>query len=682
MNSKIIKNVKQKSINYFLKNRYNLIIILLFISIQSYCQTRITGFVYDKSNSKPLAYCNVLVKGTSRGCITNEDGKFELLVDVNNDILKISYLSYKTIIIPASSLLSNSKVYMYSDVFHLKEVTIKSNNDYLYELVDNCRKKNSITPSIKSKAYFSIETETQKSPVEVIECYYNAEIENNSVKEITIKNGRIGLASLNNSYFLNLSTSYMLKSYDIFNISSLNLYSNPLQLNKKLLKKLYNLNLVSISGTDKNIYQIIFTPKKSKSELFKGEIWFEKNTFNIIKFILTEKNLSKYPLSPINPNHKNDSICLTLSYSFINDNSINRLDFINFNYSLIYNNEVSSKIYNSNGVLYFYDKDNLFYPPKFIENNSFNDYDKILAMPYNEVFWKNNDIIIMSDKKKEYIKFFSKNGMLLNYNDFNSKDKELLDIKNQKWSALNKLNLNQFIKKINNSENILLYNKAYNFSGYIFLDVNQFGDSLSYNTSTIIDIQKSYYSSQANNFTKDFINNYFDLIEIQRLKMVNEFNKSKKTTQEIESIYNINNIELNNIHNKYLKDVDRGFNEKEILKWNKHISDNLKMYNFQISIDSIHGVRDLNIVESENEMYVIVKYNAGVEAYNSGFYEKAKMFFFDAISMNDTHPWLYYNLALTYFKLGDLENSCKYINISIEKGEKIDTELKNAICRK
>ena len=52
----------------------------------------------------------------------------------------------------------------------------------------------------------------------------------------------------------------------------------------------------------------------------------------------------------------------------------------------------------------------------------------------------------------------------------------------------------------------------------------------------------------------------------------------------------------------------------------------------------------------------------------------------DAISMNDSNSWYYYNMALTYYKLDDYSNACKYINLSIQKGEKVEIELKNTLC--
>ncbi len=71
---------------------------LILVSLSVIAQNRavITGTVTDASNNEPLAFANVSVKGTSIGTVTEENGKFELLVPVGDNIIAISYVSYQT----------------------------------------------------------------------------------------------------------------------------------------------------------------------------------------------------------------------------------------------------------------------------------------------------------------------------------------------------------------------------------------------------------------------------------------------------------------------------------------------------------------------------------------------------------------------------------------------------------
>ncbi|MEH6535314.1 MAG: DUF5686 family protein [Psychroserpens sp.] len=72
-----------------------LLILLLFFGIaMSFAQTKVSGHVYDEAN-EPVAFANVLFKGSTEGTITNEDGRFYLESDNTWETLIISFLGYE-----------------------------------------------------------------------------------------------------------------------------------------------------------------------------------------------------------------------------------------------------------------------------------------------------------------------------------------------------------------------------------------------------------------------------------------------------------------------------------------------------------------------------------------------------------------------------------------------------------
>lgn len=60
-------------------------------------QATLNGEVYDASNKDPLIGASILVKGTTRGTVTELDGTFSLRVDGLPVILQVSYTGYETI---------------------------------------------------------------------------------------------------------------------------------------------------------------------------------------------------------------------------------------------------------------------------------------------------------------------------------------------------------------------------------------------------------------------------------------------------------------------------------------------------------------------------------------------------------------------------------------------------------
>ena len=80
-------------------NKYQLFILLFFSITMSFSQTKVSGYVYDNGN-EPVAFANVIFKGSTEGTITNEDGKFYLESDEIWEAIQISFIGYETVELP------------------------------------------------------------------------------------------------------------------------------------------------------------------------------------------------------------------------------------------------------------------------------------------------------------------------------------------------------------------------------------------------------------------------------------------------------------------------------------------------------------------------------------------------------------------------------------------------------
>ncbi|AIZ40621.1 TonB-dependent receptor [Cellulophaga baltica] len=84
--------------------KYLLVSLFLIVSTLSYAQDKgsVVGTVIDKEASdEPLAFANVLIKGTTKGTTTDFDGLYEIAnVDPGTYSIVFSYLGYETIEIP------------------------------------------------------------------------------------------------------------------------------------------------------------------------------------------------------------------------------------------------------------------------------------------------------------------------------------------------------------------------------------------------------------------------------------------------------------------------------------------------------------------------------------------------------------------------------------------------------
>ena len=77
-----------------LAKHWCLVLLLLACIDFAFAQTNVTGSVMDANENTPLVGVSVVVKGTQRGALTNNDGKFSLQVPDGNAVLVFSYLGY------------------------------------------------------------------------------------------------------------------------------------------------------------------------------------------------------------------------------------------------------------------------------------------------------------------------------------------------------------------------------------------------------------------------------------------------------------------------------------------------------------------------------------------------------------------------------------------------------------
>lgn len=70
----------------------------------------IEGYITDASTGEPLIGCTVMIKGTTKGTVSNVDGKFILEAPSPNSTITFSYIGYKPLEIPANSSFANIKL--------------------------------------------------------------------------------------------------------------------------------------------------------------------------------------------------------------------------------------------------------------------------------------------------------------------------------------------------------------------------------------------------------------------------------------------------------------------------------------------------------------------------------------------------------------------------------------------
>lgn len=105
--------------------------VIILFSFFSFSQQQVRGVVYDAATKKPLEAVVVYLDGTTKGTITDTDGRFALTIDANFDeSIIISYLGYKTVVVNPSTIVNqeNFLVYLTEEIESLDPIYLETDD--------------------------------------------------------------------------------------------------------------------------------------------------------------------------------------------------------------------------------------------------------------------------------------------------------------------------------------------------------------------------------------------------------------------------------------------------------------------------------------------------------------------------------------------------------------------------
>ncbi len=584
--------------------------LLLFVTIYSMAQTNIEGFIFDKTTNTPLPYATIELINSDLYTITNENGKFEIKATKNDATLRIRYLGFETINIPASYFETNSKLFLKPNISDLNEIVIAADKDYAYNLLNSLIKKYREDKNItQSKAFLSLTSFARNTPIEQIEGFYNSS-QNfaEGIIDLNIKSGRFGQ---NKSFpFYNLDNNILLLDFSLFKKTGQILPIYPGNLSVNTIKSKYTVIIDECSSCLNDEAILSFIPKKYNGKMFSGKIYFDSDKLIIKKIDLQINNPEIKQLASIIENDivTPTEILFKISFNPLND----KIQYLDFVLKMYYNSESVKEIIKSHSFLYFYDYDKSFTLPYFTNTVNFNnDYDKIIALKASEDFWETNYQFPKSYSEISSKEYLSKYGYLINYNSSIPssyikyvKPSVLIWDKNQR---LNWSNIKERLVKTKKSKNNYKKGSAYETDklsysvsdmgngrkigneliniSYIINSFEKDSGEFSYISQTLFDIHTSYYSKNRTNNKLIYLNIIFDIYEYYRQMAIAQINK-KKNFEEVKIIFDKKYKEASIKVEQMKNETNYGLNNQNLMKWNNKIKSKLEIDNFTLIMNS------------------------------------------------------------------------------------------------
>ncbi len=107
------------------------LLFLSFLPLIIFSQSNrkiLSGKVFDESNNRPLANCNVHVKDLAQGTITNKEGSYNIRLPFGEYTIRFSYVGYKSIekkiVVDSTNKILNYNVYLEKHSLLEDEVTV------------------------------------------------------------------------------------------------------------------------------------------------------------------------------------------------------------------------------------------------------------------------------------------------------------------------------------------------------------------------------------------------------------------------------------------------------------------------------------------------------------------------------------------------------------------------------
>jgi len=103
--------------------KYLLLLTILCLSMASYSQKSLSGRVIDGLSKAPLSGASILIKGTTKGIQTDQNGNFSIIVNEESKAIFVSYVGYKNMEYPIGEMLSGIEINLQKDEV-LNEVVV------------------------------------------------------------------------------------------------------------------------------------------------------------------------------------------------------------------------------------------------------------------------------------------------------------------------------------------------------------------------------------------------------------------------------------------------------------------------------------------------------------------------------------------------------------------------------
>ena len=546
-------------------------LVLLFITTFSLsAQYQVSGKIVDATTGEPLSYANVVdVANQYRGTLTNLDGSFALTVPDANTELFFSYLGYQHQRITASQLVNDPIVRLKAESITLAEIEVISNNDALYEAVIEARKNLSKAGRHQGRLFFQLTTTDGEEPIEMLQNFYNGETENGSIRQLSLKNGRIAVTGKDELAFSNLSTSRAFVLLDLLNDGPFP--SQPLELKATALRKEYELT-ARPDFSNFNLLHLNFDPYVPEKSFFAGEMWIDQKSKLIKKLILRKENLTEHPFETLQQTDEIRKVDLEVGYTFKELDGRTVINYIQLDYRMELIENVGTSLakkrtLNCQGIMQFYAPDHLFFLSLPLPLRGRSDYMAVYDLGYDPAFWKQNPGLVFTEKQLEQQAYLEETGLLMNFPP--ETDRPGRKSRYLVWKANRRISSNNTLLVTEPDDLFSIRDKK---AVKFFVHVDNVDGKPVPRSVVLLDRDAFDTATPKSDRYFEVLNLYCDLAEIARRNFDAVVAEKPRDYDKLVQLYGIENFKLRRTQERFIRDmVDDDDGLKKFQRWKAKI---------------------------------------------------------------------------------------------------------------
>lgn len=536
-------------------------------------QPTVIARLVDAGNRMPLPYATVQILGTTRGTITNSEGWFGLPLQGPKDSLRISFVGYRTLVIPLNPALDGQDIRMERAVHELGEAVVRYNED-LYKRVVAASNWLRRAPEVKAKLFFGLETHSDGQPVEVLNAYYSATFKSAVLRGISFKQGGIGIAPKDGRHFINYNTAGAFALMDI-HAPGKRFPLSPFPFTKAHeLREFYAVELMSKgSGTDA-VDHVRATPRENATGAFTMDLWLTPGKAEVRALELQCVECPRQPFIPLFDHGRIDAVDMRYRQTWSSEGrpypEVTELE-----YHVTYTGPGFTERFRTHAIMHAFDRGSHFLPTLFPWKQGLEEYPMIAWMPPDSAFWQRMTPPIPTERQRRDRAFVMRHDVAHNtWFDSLRLHYDHLRPHYVAWDPQRTLDTTYLfgVPKVRLSDP--KRPPAINLLSHIYLELDTAGGQLQHSSIAVLEGGSSWFMLRPYGRVDDAtITLFLDLCEMERRAMEEKLAEPRMTLEKARRIHALHTQRMKDAQRKFLTTVT--IYPNLMLDWNRQVREAL-----------------------------------------------------------------------------------------------------------